>query len=94
MTTKQEVIDAVCKRLGIPTLIISTGSTEPKEFLIAVVEQLGIQGLTAGMDKQELGRLIVEAGGNLWLPEFDSTGGTITKDGLEAIQETVFRLVP
>lgn len=94
MTTKQEVIDAVCKHLGIPTLVISTGSTEPKEFLIAVAEQLGIQGLTVGMDKQEMGRLIVEAGGNLWLPEFDSTGGTITKDGLEAIQETVIRLVP
>lgn len=94
MTTKQEVIDAVCKHLGIPTLVNSTGSTEPKEFLIAVAEQLGIQGLTVGMDKQEMGRLIVEAGGNLWLPEFDSTGGTITKDGLEAIQETVIRLVP
>jgi hypothetical protein len=94
MTTKQEVIDAVCEHLGIPSLLISTGSTEPKEFLVAVAEQLGIQGLTAGMDKQELGRLIVEAGGNLWLPEFDSTGGTITKDGLVAIQETVFRLIP
>lgn len=94
MTTKQEVIDAVCVHLGIPSLLISTGSTEPKEFLVAVAEQLGIQGLTAGMDKQELGRLIVEAGGNLWLPEFDSTGGTITKDGLEAIQKTVFRLIP
>ena len=94
MTTKQEVMDSVCKHLGIPAFLISTGSTEPKEFLISVAEQLGIQGLTAGMDKQELGRLIVEAGGNLWLPEFDSTGGTITKDGLEAIRETVFRLVP
>ncbi len=93
MTTKQEVIDAVCEHLGIPSFPISTGSTEPKEFLVAVAEQLGIQGSTAGMDKQELGRLIVEAGGNLWLPEFDSTGGTITKDGLEAIQETVFRLI-
>ena len=94
MTTKQEVIEAVCEHLGIPTLLVSTGSTEPKGFLIAVAEQLGIQGLTVGMDKPALGRLIVEAGGNLWLPEFDSRGGTITKDGLAAIQETVFRLTP
>jgi len=59
MSTKQEIIDSVCKHLKIGTYLISTGSTEPKEFLIAIADQLGITGLSVGMDKQQLGQLIV-----------------------------------
>ena len=92
MKTKQDIIDEICAHLGISSFLISTGSTEPKEFLIAIADQLGITGLSVGMDKQELGKLIVEATGELWLPEFDSTGGTITREGLTAIKESVFRL--
>ena len=92
MTTKQELIDEICLHLGIPSYIISTGSTEPKEFLLAIADQLGITGLSVGMDKQELGKLIVEASGELWLPDFDSTGGTITKEGLMAIKASVLKL--
>jgi hypothetical protein len=92
MFTKQEIIDDICQHLGIPSYIVSTGSTEPKDFLIAIADQLGITGLSQGMDKQELGKLLVEASGSLWLPEYDSTGGTITKEGLEAIKFSVFGL--
>jgi hypothetical protein len=92
MTTKQELIDEICLHLGIPSYVISTGSTEPKEFLLAVADQLGITGLSVGMDKQELGKLVVEASGEMWLPDFDSTGGTITKEGLLAIKASVVKL--
>jgi hypothetical protein len=92
MSTKQEIIDSVCKHLKIGTYLISTGSTEPKEFLIAIADQLGITGLSVGMDKQELGKLIVEASGEPWLPDYDSTGGTITKEGLLAIKNSVLHL--
>jgi hypothetical protein len=92
MSTKQEIIDSVCKHLKIGTYLISTGSTEPKEFLIAIADQLGISGLSVGMDKQELGKLIVEASGEPWLPDYDSTGGTITKEGLLAIKDSVLHL--
>ena len=92
MSTKQEIIDSVCKHLKIRTYLISTGSTEPKEFLIAIADQLGITGLSVGMDKQELGKLIVEASGEPWLPDYDSTGGTITKEGLLAIKDSVLHL--
>jgi len=44
------------------------------------------------MDKHELGKLIVEACGEVWLPEYDSAGGTITKEGLQAIKLSVFKL--
>jgi len=92
MSTKQEIIDSVCKHLKIGTYLISTGSTEPKEFLIAIADQLGITGLSVGLDKQELGKLIVEASGEPWLPDYDSTGGTITKEGLLAIRDSVLHL--
>jgi hypothetical protein len=92
MLTKQEIIDEICQHLGIPSYAVSTGSTEPKEFLIAVADQLGITGLSRGLDKQDLGKLLVEASGSLWLPEYDSTGGTITKEGLEAIKFSVMGL--
>lgn len=92
MTTKQELVDEICLHLGIQSYLISTGSTEPKEFLIAVADQLGITGLSVGMDKQELGKLVVEASGEMWLPDFDSTGGTITKEGLLAIKASVVKL--
>ena len=92
MSTKQEIIDSVCKHLKIGTYLISTGSTEPKEFLIAIADQLGITGLSVGMDKQELGKLIVEASGEPWLPDYDPTGGTITKEGLLAIKDSVLHL--
>ncbi len=92
MFTKQEIIDDICQHLGIPSYTVSTGSTEPKDFLIAIADQLGITGLSQGMDKQELGKLLVEASGGLWLPEYDSTGGTITKEGLKAIKFSVFGL--
>lgn len=92
MFTKQEIIDDICEHLGISSYLVSTGSTEPKEFLIAVADQLGITGLSKGMDKQELGKLLVEGSGSLWLPQYDSTGGTITKEGLEAIKLSVLGL--
>jgi hypothetical protein len=92
MTTKQDLMDEICTHLGIRSFPISTGSTEPKEFLLAVVEQLGLVNISQGLDKSEIGKLIVEADGELWLPDFDSTGGTITKEGLEAIKRAVFHL--
>jgi hypothetical protein len=93
MPTKQELINAVCSELRIPSFAVSRGSTEPRLFLVAVIDQLGIQVQSGYLDKASLGRLIVESGGRAWLPSYDSTGGTITKLGLEAIRETVHRLV-
>lgn len=92
MSTKQEIIDDICSHLGIHNFLISTGSTEPKEFLEAVIDQLGLSNVSQGLDKPELGKLIVEADGELWLPDYDSSGGTITKEGLEAIKRAVIHL--
>ena len=93
MSTKQSIMDGICLHLGIPTFKISTGSTEPKEFLLAVADQLGLTQVAQGHDKIQICKLIVEASGNLWLPEYDSTGATITKEGLLAVQRSVEDLV-
>ena len=93
MNTKQQIIDEVCIHLGIPSFQLSTGSTEPKEFLVSIIEQLGLEALAEGEDKIQLGKLVVEASGSPWLPEYDSTGSTITREGLLAIQRAVNQLI-
>ena len=93
METKQDVMDAISNHLKIPYFQCSTGSTEPKEFLLAISEQMGITNLTLGLDKIDLAKLIVESSGKKWLPSYDSSGGTITKDGMVAIQESIFDLI-
>lgn len=93
MESKQELMDVISYHLKIPIFKCSTGSSEPREFLLAIIEQLGISKLAVGLDKVELAKLIVESGGRQWLPSFHSSGGTITREGMLAIQEVVFELI-
>ena len=93
METKQDIMDAISHHLKISYFQCSTGSTEPKEFLLAIIEQMGISDLTIGLDKIDLAKLIVESSGEKWLPSFDSSGSTITKEGMIAIHESVFTLI-
>lgn len=93
MSTKQVIMDEICDHLGIARYRISTGSTEPKDFLMAVADQLGLSQLVQGSDKIQICKQIVEASGNLWLPHYDSAGATITKEGLLAMQRSVKALV-
>lgn len=93
METKQDVMDAISYHLKIPYFPCSSGSTEPKAFLEAVTRTNGNNEASNGLDKIDLAKLIVESGGKKWLPAFDSTGGTITKEGMLAIQEIIFELI-
>lgn len=83
----------ICNLLKIPMFSVSTGSTEPREFLLAVADQLGLLASTTGLDKPGIGKLIVEGAGQPWLPDYDSRGSTITKDGLLAIERVVKNIV-
>lgn len=93
MDTKQDVILRTCALLKIPVFAVSAGSTEPREFLLAVADQLGLLSLTEGLDKPGIGKLILESAGQPWLPDYDSRGSTITKDGLCAIEQVVYEIV-
>lgn len=89
MRTKQDVMDLTCEVLGIPKFSVSTGSTEPKEFFLAVIEQLGLNPAKLPGSKTELAKLIVESGGRPWKSDYESTGSTVTFDGLFAVLTAV-----
>ena len=90
MTTKQQILDDVCKTLGLPKAKVSRGSTEPRSFLLDVIFALGITNADVQkMHKIELAKLVVESFGYVWHPSFESTGSTITKHGLHEIQRIV-----
>lgn len=89
MDTKQDVISRICKRLRIQNHMVSTGSTEPREFLLDVADQLGLGELVQGLDKPGIARVLVESFGTKWLPSYESRGSTVTKDGLIAIENVI-----
>jgi len=91
--TKQEVLDEVTRRLGIAPLRVSSGSTEPKEFFVQIVKLLGLS-VSLDLDKPTLARSIVEGAGFPWHPQHESRGSTVTLDGLMAVRDAVFFLIP
>lgn len=88
MRYKVDYVWAISALIDIEMPHMSTGSTEPREIFAAVNEQLGL-GLPPGGTKPELARGIVEAAGEVWLPTFESSGSTITLDGLKAVHAAV-----
>jgi hypothetical protein len=61
---------------------MSTGSTEPKEILTAIDYAFGLNLPCDEMTKPDLAAMIVESAGFLWTPNCESSGGTITREGL------------
>jgi hypothetical protein len=94
--TKEEIVGQIAVELGVTAPRMSTGSTEPKEIFIQVDDVLGMRlssqfqaDFGRNPTKPELAKLIVNASGNLWLPSFESRGGTVTRDGLLAVLDAV-----
>ena len=81
---KDELIAEIANLLGVEPPPMSTGSTGSKDIYLEVNEVLGL-GLPSGLTKPELARGIVESAGNAWLPSFESTGSTVTREGLQAV---------
>lgn len=88
MKYKVDYVFAIAALIDVDAPHMSTGSTEPRELFSAVNEQLGL-GLPAFGTKPELARGIVEASGSAWLPTYESTGSTVTLDGLKAVHAAV-----
>lgn len=89
MITKQQLMDETSTILGIRRFEVSTGSTEPRDFFLGVIDALGISSNFQKATKQELAKLIVESSGMRWKVEYDSTGATVTTAGLNAVKEAV-----
>lgn len=92
MESKQDVISRICLKLRIRDHKVSTGSTEPREFLLDVADQIGLSPLVQSLDKPGIAKVIVESFGEKWLPAYDSSGSTVTKLGLLAIERTVNKI--
>lgn len=88
MKFKVDYVYAIAVLIDVEMPHMSTGSTEPRELFTEVNDQLGL-GLPSAATKPELARGIVEASGSVWLPTYESTGSTVTLDGLRAVHAAV-----
>lgn len=77
--TKQEMMNRISEVLSIRTFFVSTGSTEPRDFFVAVANQLGLQELSANQGKVDLAKLILQVLGEDWDDSYSSEGATVTK---------------
>ena len=92
MTTKADIVWHIAIKLGAEAPKMSTGSTEPREIFEIVNDHLGL-GIDRRLTKPEMARQIVEAAGLSWNAHYESSGGTVTKVGLEAVLEAVEHFV-
>jgi len=53
-----------------------------------VNEELAL-GLSIDLTKPQMAQAIVESTGEVWAPDFESRGGTVTLSGLEAVRDAV-----
>lgn len=83
--TKQQILNAIADKLALTRPVVSTGSSEPRDFLVKIIDRLGISEETARLTKPELASLIVVALGGEWDESCYSAGSTVTKVGLERI---------
>lgn len=85
---KSDVAHLITSKLGLPDVHFSTGSTEPKELFLQVADCLAID-ISDVRTKPTIARRIVEVSGEIWLPNYESSGSTVTLDGLKAVHSAV-----
>ncbi len=86
--SKIQIANEITDLLRVDKVHFSTGSTEPKELFLLIVEALGL-GIEPSLQKPVMARRIVESAGLAWLPDHESTGGTVTLKGLEMVKSSV-----
>jgi hypothetical protein len=85
--TKKETLSQISEILNIETNL-SPGSTVPVDAYLKICKVLNLQ-VKPRFSKQDLARLIVESAGNDWMPNYVSSGSTVTGDGLAAVLSSV-----
>ena len=87
---KEDIVAEICALIGLrQALPMSTGSTAPREVFVEIDEAFGLGITSRAKTKPELASAIVNAAGYAWLPQFESRGSTITRDGLLAVLDAV-----
>ena len=90
MPTKEELVKRIAERLGVDPPPMSSGSTEPKRIFELVVEELGLAIQPDTLTKPDLAHAIVDAADLPWsVVTCESSGGTVTKTGLDLVWQSV-----
>ena len=75
VTTKADLVIRIASIIGLAEVPhMSTGSTEPKEILVAIDDAFGLGLSCDQMTKPELAARIVESAGFPWAPSCESRG--------------------
>jgi hypothetical protein len=92
---KQDIVAALAQAVGRRPPAMSTGSTEPREIFEYIDEGLALGLAESGArTKPRYARGIVDAAAlEVWLPTYESAGGTITLQGLKAVLRAVLYLL-
>lgn len=85
---KDEIAEYITQKLHVENVQFSRGSTEPKELLLQIAEAIGLP-ISQRLSKPEIAKLIVESSGAIWHPIYESSGSTITKQGMYALKEAI-----
>jgi len=85
---KEWLVRRIASLIDVEPPQMAPGSTVTKEIFLRVNESLDL-GLDPDLPKPALARAIVEAVEMDWLPDYESEGGTVTRDGLEAVLHVV-----
>ncbi len=89
--TKQDVLDDVCKLLGVPMEPVSVGSSLPSSVFAEAARQVGVPSGSM----PEICEYIVVKAGLPWSQDFDSRaspsggGSTVTLEGLQALRRAL-----
>jgi hypothetical protein len=88
--TKAQMVGRIAERLGVDTPPMSSGSTEPKRIFELIVEELGLAIEPDKLTKPDLAHEIVAAADLQWsVVTCESSGGTVTKIGLDLVWQSV-----
>lgn len=92
--SKQELLDQICDRIGIPRHQVGVGSSLPSEVFDAAATFAGVQRGSM----PEISEAIAAKAGQAWGPSCDSRGSlsgggsTVTREGLEVLLRSLAAL--
>lgn len=94
--TKQEVLNDVCRLLGIPRQAVSNGSSLPSDVFAEAARRIGVRPGSM----PEVCEAIIRKAGHVYAPTFDSRasssggGSTVTLEGIQAMRRALQKLLP
>jgi len=82
---KQGVMNQISDMLGMQRYTVSRGSTVPKDFFLEIAHKIKLKD-TEDMTKPQVAKAITNSLGVPWKDNYESQGGTVSNDGLNAIR--------